>query len=304
VSAVDKLKMKMGGKYMKFGIYYAYWEKEWDADYKYYIEKMSRLGFDVLEIAAHQLHRYNDQQLGELKAHAANNGIVLTAGIGPTIEQNLSSNDPSIRANAKIFFSGLLKQLHKLDIQIVGGALHSYWPIDYTKPVDKEGDWERGVKGIQELSKEAGEYGIDLCIEILNRYENHVLNTAKEGVLFIKQVDRPNVKVMLDTFHMNIEEDSIGEAIRTAGKYLGHFHTGECNRKVPGKGRIPWREIGEALRDINYNKCVVMEPFVKMGGIVGNDIKVWRDMSHHVDEQNLDVDARDALNFSRYMLEY
>lgn len=287
---------------MKFGIYYAYWEKEWYGNYKYYIEKVSRLGFDVLEIAAHQILQYNDRQLAEIKACAALNGIMLTAGIGPTIDQNLSSSDPAVRANGKAFFSDLLNSLYKLDIHTIGGALYSYWPVDYTKPVDKEGDWLRGVASIREISKVAEGYGIDLCLEVLNRFENHVMNTAKEGVLFVKQVDRPNVKVMLDTFHMNIEEDSIDGAIRTAGSYLGHLHTGECNRKVPGKGRIPWREIGEALREINYNRSIVMEPFVRMGGTIGSEIKVWRDLSEGADEAKLDKDASDSLNFSRYML--
>ena len=113
---------------------------------------------------------------------------------------------------------------------------------------------------------------------MLNRFENHVLNTAEEGVAFVREVGKPNVKVHLDTFHMNIEEDSFGEAIRTAGPLLGHFHTGENNRRVPGKGRLPWHEIGTALREIGYDGAVVMEPFVKMGGGVGSDIKVWRDL--------------------------
>jgi len=78
---------------------------------------------------------------------------------------------------------------------------------------------------------------------------------------------------------MNIEEDSIGGAIRQAGSLLGHFHTGECNRRCPGKGRTPWREIAEALKDIHYQGAAVMEPFVRMGGQVGSDIKIWRDIS-------------------------
>ena len=65
---------------------------------------------------------------------------------------------------------------------------------------------------------------------------------------------------------MNIEEDSFSAAIRTAGPLLGHFHTGEANRRVPGKGRLPWHEIGTALREIGYDGTVVMEPFVKSGG--------------------------------------
>jgi D-psicose/D-tagatose/L-ribulose 3-epimerase len=107
---------------------------------------------------------------------------------------------------------------------------------------------------------------------------------------------------MLDTFHMNIEETSIGDAIRTAGSLLGHFHTGECNRLCPGKGRTPWREIHEALRDIGYDQACVMEPFVQTGGKVGSDIKVWREMVADQSEAQLDKDAQDALIFQRYML--
>ena len=107
---------------------------------------------------------------------------------------------------------------------------------------------------------------------------------------------------MLDCFHMNIEEESIGAAIRTAGSLLGHFHTGECNRMVPGKGRTPWREIGEALRDIQYDKTVVMEPFVMPGGTLGQNIKIWRDIVPDTSEEALDRDAKAALEFERYML--
>lgn len=289
---------------MKYGIYYAYWEQEWEADYKYYIEKAAGLGFDILEIAASPLLNYSNKQLNELKVCAAYNDIILTVGHGPSAEQNLSSADPDVRANAKKFFTELLKRLDKMDIHLIGGALYSYWPVDYTQPIDKKGDWERSVESVREIARVAEDCGVDFCLEVLNRFENYLINTAQEGVDFVKQVDHSSVKVMLDTFHMNIEEDSIGGAIRTAGKYLGHLHTGECNRKVPGKGRVPWNEISEALRDIGYSGGVVMEPFVKMGGTVGSNIKVWRDISGGADEDKLDRDARDALAFSRYMLEY
>ena len=287
---------------MNFGIYYAYWEQEWDADYRYYIEKAARLGFDILEIAATPLSAYSDRQLAELKACAAGNGMILTAGHGPSAEQNLSSSDPEVRKQAKIFFTDLLKRLCKLDIHLIGGAIYSYWPVDYAKPIDKTGDWERSVVSVREIAKIAEDCGVSYCLEVLNRFENYLLNTAREGVDFVKQVGHPSVKVMLDTFHMNIEEDSIGGAIRTAGAYLGHLHTGENNRSVPGKGRIPWKEIGEALFDIGYDGGIVMEPFVRMGGTVGSNIKVWRDISGGADEEKLDMDARNALHFSRYML--
>jgi D-psicose/D-tagatose/L-ribulose 3-epimerase len=288
---------------MKYGIYYAYWETEWVADYKYYIEKVARLGFDILEIAATPILGYSEKEMAGLRACAVDHGITLTAGHGPTAEQNLASPDPRVAAAAKAFFTELLKRLHKLDIHLIGGALYSYWPVDYSQAIDKPGDWARSVAAVREIAKVAEDCGVDYCLEVLNRFENYMINTAEEGVAFVEEVGNPRVKVMLDTFHMNIEEDSIGGAIRTAGSRLGHLHTGECNRRVPGKGRVPWAEIGSALHDIGYDGSVVMEPFVRMGGTVGSNIKVWRDISRGADQARLDEDAREALVFSRYLLE-
>ncbi|MGI8397368.1 sugar phosphate isomerase/epimerase family protein [Agrobacterium deltaense] len=287
---------------MKHGIYYSYWEHEWSAKFGLYIEKVAKLGFDIIEVAAHHINEYSDAELAVIRQSAKDNGIILTAGIGPSKTKNLSSEDAAVRAAGKAFFERTLTNVAKLDIHTIGGALHSYWPIDYSQPVDKAGDYARGVEGIHGIADFANDLGINLCIEVLNRFENHVLNTAAEGVAFVKDVGKNNVKVMLDTFHMNIEEDSFGEAIRTAGPLLGHFHTGESNRRVPGKGRMPWHEIGLALRDINYTGAVVMEPFVKTGGTIGSDIKVWRDLSGGADLAKMDEDARNALAFSRFVL--
>ncbi|MCZ7482694.1 MULTISPECIES: sugar phosphate isomerase/epimerase family protein [Rhizobium/Agrobacterium group] len=287
---------------MKHGIYYSYWEHEWSAKFGPYIEKVAKLGFDIIEVAAHHINEYSDAELAAIKQSAKDNGIILTAGIGPSKSKNLSSEDAAVRAAGKAFFERTLTNVAKLDIRTIGGALHSYWPIDYSQPVDKPGDYARGVEGIHGIADFANDLGINLCIEVLNRFENHVLNTAAEGVAFVKDVGKNNVKVMLDTFHMNIEEDSFGEAIRTAGPLLGHFHTGESNRRVPGKGRMPWQEIGLALRDINYTGAVVMEPFVKTGGTIGSDIKVWRDLSNGADVARMDEDARNSLAFSRFVL--
>ncbi len=287
---------------MKHGIYYSYWEHEWSAKFGPYVEKVAKLGFDVIEVAAHHINDYSDAELATIKQSARDNGIILTAGIGPSKSKNLSSPDKAVREAGKAFFEKTLSNVAKLDIHTIGGALHSYWPIDYSQPVDKEGDRARGVEGIHGIADFANDLGVNLCIEVLNRFENHVLNTAAEGVAFVKDVGKSNVKVMLDTFHMNIEEDSFGDAIRTAGPLLGHFHTGESNRRVPGKGRMPWHEIGAALREINYTGAVVMEPFVKTGGTIGSDIKVWRDLTGGADAAKMDEDAKNSLAFSRFVL--
>ena len=215
----------------------------------------------------------------------------------------MGSSDSKIKAEALDWYKRTFDVMGELDMHWLGGALYSYWPVDFST-VNKPEDWKYSVEGVRELADAAKPYGIDLGMEVINRFETHILNTSEEGVEFVKEVDKDNVKVMLDTFHMNIEEVSIGDAIRHAGNLLGHLHTGECNRMVPGKGRMPWREIGDALQDIKYDGNVVMEPFVRMGGQVGSDIKIWRDISRGASEEELDADAKRSVEFQRYMLDW
>ena len=214
----------IGAVIMKYGIYYAYWEHEWTADYLRYIKKAAGLGFDILEIAATPLTEYSDAQLSELRSCAEYYGVELTCGHGPHADQNLASSDPEIRKNAKGYYINLLSRLQKLNIRTLGGGIYSYWPVDFSKPIDKEGDWERSMRGVREVGRVAGECGVSFCLEVLNRFEGYLLNTAAEGAEFVRQVGLPSVKVMLDTFHMNIEEDSFGAAIRTA-KVLPQYWT-------------------------------------------------------------------------------
>ena len=288
---------------MKYGIYYAYWERQWGGEYLPYVERVAGLGFDILEISCASLLYMSDRQIEELSYAKEKYGIALTAGYGPKANENIASGDAAVVVNALNFWNKTFKILKRLGISLVGGGLYSYWPVDYSNTIDKEAELFRSIAGVKKMAAMAADYGITLGMEVLNRFEGYLLNTAEEGVEFIKAVDSHNVKLMLDTFHMNIEEDSLGGAIRTAGKYLGHFHIGECNRRVPGKGRIPWQEIGCALRDIGYDGAVVMEPFVLMGGQVGADIKVWRDLSKGASSGQLDKDAKDALEFTKYIFE-
>lgn len=284
---------------MKYGIYFAYWEKQWGADQKKYIEKVKSLGFDTLEISCALLKNISKTELDDLKSEAKAQGVTLTAGYGPSASENLASADENVAKNAINFYTDILKKLEYLDIHTIGGGIYSYWPVDYSKPIDKAGDWARSVKNVRTVAKIAGECGVDYCLEVLNRFEGYILNTAKEAVQFVEEVDVPAAKVMLDTFHMNIEEDSMIDAILTAGDKLGHFHVGENNRRVPGKGTMPWAEIGHALRRVGYDKNVVMEPFVLMGGEVGNDIKIWRNLCP--DESKLDQDAKNSVAYLRHV---
>ena len=290
---------------MKYGIYYAYWERKWGVDYEPYIDKVAKLGFDILELSCAGLKDLSEDAIKRLNDAKERSGIHLTGGYGPKASENLASADSAVVKNALKFWEDTFKVLEKLGITSVGGGLYSYWPVDYSKPIDKEGDLERSIKNMREMADMAASYGIDtLGMEVLNRHEGYLLNTAKECVAYVDAVDKPNVKVMLDTYHMLLEEDSLREAILTAGSRLGHFHVGENNRKVPGQGHITdWNEIGAALREIGYTGNVVMEPFVIKGGEVGRDIRVFHNLLEDTSEARLDADAAESVKFLRNVFE-
>ena len=154
---------------------------------------------------------------------------------------------------------------------------------------------------MKEAVKAAEDNRVIFNVEVVNRFEQFLLNTCDEALAYVQAVGSPNLKILLDTFHMNIEEDSIGNAITKAGTYLGHVHLGENNRTPPGCGRghIPWDELASALKTIHYQGALVMEPFLIPGGEVGRDIKVFRDLSVGYD---MDEEARKACLFVRKKL--
>ena len=245
---------------MKFGIYYAYWEKEWGGDCVPYIKKCSKLGFDVLEVPCGDFHTKPESYFKELKNIAEAHGMLLSGGYGPRPEHNLASTDTQLVENAFKFYGDVFNKMALADM--------------------------------------AANHGITLCMESLNRFEGYMINEAYEDVDYVKAVDKPNVKSMLDTFHMNIEEDSIVDAIRLTKGTLGNFHVGEANRKCPGPGsRMNWEAIGDALKEIGYDGYVIMEPFVRMGGKVGQDISIWRDISKGATIEQLDKDAADSVAY-------
>jgi len=283
---------------MKFGTLYAYWTNEWSGDYLHYARKVAELGFDILEISAGDLLHMSDAEIDELKACSKELGITISANIGPPKRYDVASQDPEVREAGIAFLTDIMKRMDRLDCRILVGVMYTYWPNDYTD-LDKKAQWARGVESVKELGKVAQSLGITMCLEVVNRFETLILNTAEEGVRFCQEVDNPNVKLLLDTFHMNIEEDNFADAIREAGSLLGALHVGEGNRKIPGQGHLPWAEIGAALREIGFDGNVVMEPFVLEGGKVGSDIKVWRDLSNGADEAGMDQQIKEGLRVLR-----
>lgn len=279
----------------KVGIYYAYWTHDWDADFVPFVGKVKRLGFNVLEVNSGTVANMRAGQKVRLKDEAEKHGIELTACIGLPAKFDPASPDAVTRKRGVSFLKKQVQALAETGIRKLGGIVYSYWPG--TLPpgeTDKRPYVERSVRSMKEVMKVAEDRGVTLNMEVVNRFEQYMLNTAAEAVDYCERVGSPNCKVMLDTFHMNIEEDSFTGAFRTARKHLGHVHIGETNRRAPGRGKMPWDEIFAAVRQIGYDGAIVMEPFLMPGGEVGRDIKVFRDLR---DGLALDREAARACRF-------
>lgn len=279
----------------KVGIYYAYWTHDWDADFVPFVPKVKQLGFDILEVNSGTVTRMSQAERDRLKNAAADEGIELTFCIGMTAPYDPSSEDAETRRRGVEFLKHQAEMLAYMGAKTVGGILYASWPGAMPEgETDRRPYLDRSVESMKEVMKTVEDCGVYFNMEVVNRFEQFMLNTAAEAVAYVERVGSEHCKIMLDTFHMNIEEDSFRDAILTAGDRLGHVHVGEQNRRAPGRGRIPWDELAGALEEIGYTGSVVMEPFLMPGGEVGRDIRVYRDLRDGV---NLDEEARRACAF-------
>jgi D-psicose/D-tagatose/L-ribulose 3-epimerase len=284
----------------KIGIYYAYWTHDWDADFHPFIDKVVELGFDVLEVNAGTIADMTSEERQSLKAHADDKNIILSHCIGLPHKYDIASEDEAIRDNGIAYLEKIAEAIGEMGGGNLSGIIYSSWPATMPEgETDKRPYVERSVASMKKAIKAAEDNNVIFNMEVVNRFEQFLMNTCDEAIAYVEAVDSPNAKILLDTFHMNIEENFVGEAIQNAGDKLGHLHIGENNRMPPGYGHIPWTEVGAALRKINYQGYVVMEPFLMPGGAVGRDIKVFRDMSVDLE---LDDEARKALMFIRGVL--
>jgi D-psicose/D-tagatose/L-ribulose 3-epimerase len=284
----------------KVGIYYAYWTRDWDADFHPFVDRVAKLGFDVLEVNAGTIADMPARARLSLRDHAAEKNVILSYCIGLPPQYDVASEDAAIRRNGITYLQRIAKAIGEMGGGILGGIIYGSWPGTIPAgQTDKRPFVERSIASMREAIKAAEDNNVVFSMEVVNRFEQFILNTCEEAVAYVDAVGSPHARILLDTFHMNIEEDFIGQAIEKAGERLGHFHIGENNRMPPGYGHIPWTEVGAALRRIRYAGLVVMEPFIVPGGQVGRDIRVFRDMSIGLD---LDEEARKALMFVRGVL--
>ncbi len=286
----------------KLGIFMNFWEKNWDADHKKYIKKVAEIGFDILEFQAQPLLEMSRKHMRELVLLAEECGIELTYSLGLDRNYDVSSLDEKVRLGGVDYLKRIVERIGFMGGTLLSGVSYAGWGTPDNFNGDKRPYWENSIKSMKEIIKTAENCGVTYCVEAVNRFETCLINTAEEALKYVDEVGSPNIGVLLDTYHMNIEENNIGDAIRLAGNKLTSFHTGENNRTAPGRGHLNWDEIFGALSEIGYKGRIVSEPFVMQGGEVGRDIHVYRDLVDNPSEARIDEEAKYLLNFEKSML--
>jgi D-psicose/D-tagatose/L-ribulose 3-epimerase len=288
----------------KIGVHYAFIGQEWDVDMSERLKWAHDVGFDNLEVTPPAyMVELNKAKMKDLRKQAQDLGMDLTFCIGFPKSKDMSSPDAKIRREGIEWSKKMIEAVHFMGGKVLSGILYSSWPYLYDHmitPADKQEAWKRGVQSVKEVVKVAQDNDILYAVEMVNRFEQFIVNSVDEGIQFAHDVDSPNVKLLLDVFHANIEEDNIADSIRKAGSLLAHMHLSENNRKLPGTGNhIPWKEVAQATKDIDFKGRYVIESFLAQGGPVGNDLRIWRDLSDDLSLEGRTRSIKESLAFVR-----
>jgi len=254
------------------------------------IAKVAEMGFDGVEAPFTDLGVLDPAGVRQACQKA---GVGVTSCCVLAADGSLCSADAAQRAAGLERLTRMIDLTAEMGGDVMAGPL--YAPVrQLTGRARTADEWRWCVEGLRAAAERAGQTGVLLAIEPLNRFETHVLNTAADAARMVREVDSPHLKVQLDTFHANIEEKDTAAAIRATGGLLGHFHACENDRGVPGTGQVRWKEVFAALKAIDYGGWVTIESFAT--GIVDLCAAacIWRPIYDTADKL-----ARDGLAFLR-----
>ena len=238
------------------------------------MEKAADCGYRIIELAYLRPDEFDLDRLAK-RAKSLDLDIVVTMGLPKSAD--VSSEDAEVVRAGETLLSNAVKAVRDIGGIRLGGILYSAHTKYARMPTER--GRKNSIAAIAKTAEIAKKAGVELVLEIVNRFETNLLNTAAQGLDFIRQTGSDYVRLHLDTFHMNIEEVDPAMAIRLAGDKIGYFHVGESNRGYLGAGVINFDRVFDALVEIDYARDIVFESFSST--IVDESLSVacgiWRD---------------------------
>jgi D-psicose/D-tagatose/L-ribulose 3-epimerase len=243
--------------------------------------KISAMGFDVVEIAVEDptLIDFRKVKAGLEKYHLK---AMVCGAFGPS--RDLTHEDVSVHENCFSYIEACFDFCNELGTGFLGGPMYSAVGKARMVPANqRKREWDLAVKNLRKVSDMAAARGLQIALEPLNRFESDLVNNTDDVLRLIADIDHPAAKVMLDGFHMNIEERDIVKAIISAGDKLIHMQVSENYRGTPGTGQTRWNDYREGLTAINYKGVVSIESFTPENRELAGAVCFWHPMAESQD---------------------
>lgn len=257
---------------MKVGMNLYLWLNRLEPRHFPLLATLRAAGFDGVEIPTGD---YSAAEMNTIRQELANEGLACTVATLLSAEQNPIADDPALQRAALDKVRADIAVAAALGAESLIGPMHSGHKVFHGRGPDTR-EFDRCVEFLQTVGNEAARAGVQLAIEPLNRFECYFLNTAGQGRRLVDAVDLPNVGVLYDTHHANIEETDPYAAICSLEGKLAHFHVSESHRGTPGAGTVQWGESFRALGDIHYDGWLVIEAFGQGVEGIPEAVNIWR----------------------------
>jgi D-psicose/D-tagatose/L-ribulose 3-epimerase len=259
---------------MKFGVNTFIWSGTFDSSNFGLLPTIKEAGFDGVEIP---LLRPKDLQAASIRKAVEANDLETNCCTALVDGFSLISDSPDTRRRTQQQLKDVAKAAAEAGAKIVCGPLYS--PVGYLPGRRRTSDeWKWAVEGFQAVGETLAAHQVTFAIEPLNRFETYFLNTAADAAQLAKEIGHPNIGILFDTFHANIEEKNIAAGYTTVGPYLKHVHTCENDRGIPGSGHVEWKEVFQALRSLDYDGWLTIESFGFAIGDLSAAASIWRDI--------------------------
>lgn len=245
------------------------------------VPQADQMGFDVVEFPIEEPDAFDYEQTNDLLVeHGLDSSVVLAM----SEDRDLLHDDEAVRENGREYIRESVDAAAVIGAdRVVGPAYSAVGRTWRMSDAERETAMEDVVAQLADLAEYAAERDVTLCVEPLNRFETSVINTAEQAIEVIDRVDHPACQILLDTFHMNIEETSLAGAIRATGDRLGHFHACGNTRGAPGNDTIDWPSVVEALDDVGYDDQAVIESFTPEVESIARAAAIWRPLAESQD---------------------
>jgi D-psicose/D-tagatose/L-ribulose 3-epimerase len=245
------------------------------ASIDYAVNKTKNTGYDLLELS---LHDTADLDIAAASRQLTDAGLQVVCSRGLAFDADISSEDTTIVERGEQLLHDSLRITAELGGTHFTGALYSALG-KYPRPLSEAG--RRNVVAVlRQLAKQARDRNMTLGLEICNRYETNVVNTARQALVLAEDIGEDNVLLHLDTYHMNIEEDDLARPVRDVGDRLGYVHIGENHRGYLGSGHLDFTAFFHTLIDIRYTGPITFESFSSavLAAGLSNDLAIWRNL--------------------------